>query len=127
MFAAAFCLLVAQQVALTFDDGTDRGQFYDALARRVTGRAVKHTLLLHTDGLNADVLPQVIAMFRARGWQIIDPAEAFADPIFAAQRDGLPAGHSVVWSLARARGVPGLRQPGEDARYETPKLDAAGL
>jgi peptidoglycan/xylan/chitin deacetylase (PgdA/CDA1 family) len=105
----------------------DRARYYDELARRVTGRAVKHILLLHTNSLNADFLPDVIAMFRGRGWGIIDPAEAFADPIYRQQTAGLPAGQSVIWSLARAQGIPGLRFPGESEQYEKPKLDAAGL
>jgi hypothetical protein len=105
----------------------DRAQYYDALARRVTGRAVVHTLLLHTTHLNADFVPDVIRMFRARGWRFVDPAQAFEDPIFAGQPPGLPAGESVIWSLARAQGVPGLRYPGESDGYEKAKLDAAGL
>ena len=58
--------------------------------------------------------------------QIIDPAEAFADPIYQTRSGELPAGHSVIWSLAKARGISGLRT-GENESYEIPKLDAAGL
>jgi hypothetical protein len=69
----------------------------------------------------------VIAMLRGHGWRIIDPADAFADPIYASPPDGLPAGHAVIWSLARARGIAGLGDPAEDADHEKAKLDAAGL
>jgi hypothetical protein len=43
--------------------------------------------------------------------------------------DVLPAGQSLVWSLAKADGRFGkqLRYPGEDGDYEAPKMDAAGL
>ena len=105
----------------------DRAQYYDALARRAVGRSVKHTLLLHTSAINAAFLPDVIRMFRARGWHVIDAARAFRDPIFDAEPDVLPAGESLIWSLARAKGLPDLRYPGEDGAYEKPILDAAGL
>jgi peptidoglycan/xylan/chitin deacetylase (PgdA/CDA1 family) len=105
----------------------DRAQYYEELGKRVVGRSVKHTLLLHTNRINANFLPDVIRMFGAKGWKVIDAAEAFTDPILQSQPDVLPAGQSVVWSLAKAKGIPGLRYPGETERYEKPKLDAAGL
>lgn len=46
-----------------------------------------------------------------------------------ADPDVLPAGQSLVWSLAKADGRfdARLRYPGEDGDYEAPKMDAAGL
>jgi peptidoglycan-N-acetylglucosamine deacetylase len=105
----------------------DRAQYYDALSRKIAGRSVAHTLMLHTNAINAAFLPDVIRMFRERGWKVIDAARAFRDPIFAAQPQVLPAGESLLWSLAKERGEAGLRYPGEDAVYEKPILDAAGL
>jgi peptidoglycan/xylan/chitin deacetylase (PgdA/CDA1 family) len=105
----------------------DRARYYDALAQKAVGRSVKHTLILHTNAVNAAFLPDVIRMFRDRGWKVIDAARAFRDPVFDAQPDVLPAGESLVWSLAKAKGLPDLRYPGEDSAYEKPILDAAGL
>ena len=105
----------------------DRAQYYDALSRRVLGRSVRHTLLLHTNAINAAFLPDVIRMFRDRGWKVIDAARAFRDPVFDAQPRVLPAGESLIWSIAKAKGVADLRWPGEDAVYEKPILDAAGF
>jgi peptidoglycan/xylan/chitin deacetylase (PgdA/CDA1 family) len=105
----------------------NRAAYYDALSRKVVGRRVKHTLLLHTNAINAAFLPDIIRMFRARGWKLIDAACAFRDPIFDAEPRVLPAGESLLWSLAKAKGEAGLRYPGEDAVYEKPVLDAAGL
>jgi peptidoglycan/xylan/chitin deacetylase (PgdA/CDA1 family) len=104
-----------------------RAQYYEALARRVVGRPVHHTLLLHTTPLNAAMLPAVIEMFSARGWRLLDAADAFTDPIFQLEARGLPANQGVVWSLARTAGVPGLRYPPESDTYEKGTLDAAGL
>lgn len=50
--------------------------------RKTLGRDAPQVLLLHTNGLNATVLPQILSMFEAHGWHFIDPAKAFADPIY---------------------------------------------
>jgi peptidoglycan-N-acetylglucosamine deacetylase len=39
----------------------------------------------------------------------------------------MPAGDSIVWALAKERGIKGLRYPGEDSVYEEPKLRSLGL
>ncbi|WP_306600794.1 polysaccharide deacetylase family protein [Geothrix sp. 21YS21S-2] len=105
----------------------DRAAYYDGLARRVLGRDVRHVLLLHHNLINALFLPDVIGMFRDLGWTFISPAEAYADPAYALEPGVLPAGESLVWSLAKEKGVQDLRSPGEDGAYEQPKLDALGL
>lgn len=43
------------------------------------------------------------------------------------QPDILPAGESIVWALAKEKGIQGLRYPGEDSVYEEPVLRALGL
>ena len=105
----------------------ERTQYYDRLAKKVLGRKVRHTLVLHTNRLNAAFLPDVIRMFRDRKWQLIDAATAFEDPVYRQQPNFLPAGHSLIWGLAKARGEKQLRLPVEDESYEKPILDAAGL
>jgi len=84
-------------------------------------------LLLHTRRINAEFLPDIIAMFRARGWTIISPAEAYADPLYARQPATLPAGESILWALAREAKFSTLRYPAEDDLYEKPILDALGF
>ena len=105
----------------------DRAAYYDALAVRVLGRSPAHVLLVHTNAINAAWLPDVIAGFRARGWKLVDASDAFEDPLYREQPDILPAGESIVWSLAKAKGLQGLRYPAEDSVYEEPILRAQGL
>lgn len=107
----------------------NRAQFYDGLAREVLGHGVAHTLLIHYNLLNALFLSDLIAMFRKRGWGVIDAEEAFADPVFERQPDTLPAGESLIWALAKESGKfeSRLRYPGEDDVYEKPILDRLGL
>lgn len=105
----------------------DRAQYYDGLARRVLGRSASHVILLHTKRINADFLGDIIGMFRSRGWIIVPPAEAYQDPLYAEKPRVLPAGESILWSLAKQAGMPDLRYPAEDDVYEKPILDRLGF
>lgn len=105
----------------------DRANYYDSLALRMLHRHPTHVLLLHTSQINAAFLPHMIAMFRERGWKIIAPADAFADSLYSTKSSALPAGESIVWSLAKQHGVAGLRYPAEDGEYEEAKLNALQL
>jgi len=105
----------------------DRATYYDALSRRVLGRSVQHVMLLHHNLTSALFLGDAIRMFRDKGWQVIDAKTAFEDPVYQIKPNILPAGESVLWALAKEKGVPALRWPGEDDRYEKPILDRLHL
>jgi peptidoglycan/xylan/chitin deacetylase (PgdA/CDA1 family) len=107
----------------------DRATYYDSLAKKVTGRPVKHTILMHFNLLNGLFLGDLIEMFKGKGWQLIDAEEAFTDPIFRAEPNTLPAGESIVWSLAKEKGTiaKSLRYPAEDGDYETARMNKLGL
>lgn len=106
-----------------------RAEYYDALARRVLGRPVKHTVLVHFNLLNGLFLGDLIAMFKSKGWQPIDAEEAFRDPLFTAKPKVLPAGESIVWSLAKGKGAiaKSLRYPAEDGEIEMARMNKLGL
>jgi peptidoglycan-N-acetylglucosamine deacetylase len=107
----------------------DRAQYYDALAKKVLGRPVKHTILMHFNLLNGLFLGDLIEMFRSKGWQLIDAEDAFTDSVFRAEPRTLPAGESVVWALAKEKGTiaKSLRYPAEDGDYETARMNKLGL
>jgi len=107
----------------------DRAQYYDSLAKKVTGRPVKHTILTHFSLLNGLFLGDLIEMLKSKGWQLIDAKEAFTDPIFRAEPNTLPAGESIVWALAKEKGAitKSLRYPAEDGDYETARMNKLGL
>ena len=105
----------------------DRASYYDALAKQVLGRSPAHVMLLHTSEINAATLSDIVAAFRSRGWTFMSPTTAFNDPLYASQPNTLPAGESIIWASAKARGIPGLRYPAEDSVYEEPKLRSAEL
>jgi peptidoglycan-N-acetylglucosamine deacetylase len=104
-----------------------RAQYYDHLSRAVLGRSVAHVVLLHHNLINALFLRDVIQMFRESGWTLIDSEAAFKDPVYAMHPDILPAGESILWALAKQKGVSGLRYPAEDDVYEKPIIDRLGL
>jgi peptidoglycan/xylan/chitin deacetylase (PgdA/CDA1 family) len=106
-----------------------RSQYYERLAEMVLGRPVKHTLLVHFNLLNGLFLGDLLEMYKGKGWRLVDAEEAFTDPVFAAKPNVVPAGESLLWSLAKENGkiaMP-LRYPGEDAEYENARMDKLGL
>ena len=105
----------------------DRARYYDGLSRQLLGRSVAHVLLLHHNLINALFLGDVIRMFRDKGWTLIDSEVAFSDPVYAMRPDTRPAGESILWALARDKGMAGLRYPAEDDTYEKPILDRLRL
>ncbi len=107
----------------------ERAQYYEALSFEMNGRHIAHTLLLHHNLTSALFLDDLIAAFKAQGWEVIDAQKAFEDEIYQTQPNTVPAGESLIWSMAKATGdyEDQLRYPAEDSRYEEPKMDRLGL
>ena len=107
----------------------DRVGFYDQLCVDVLGRSVPHTLLTHYNLLNALFLNDVLRALEKDGWERIDVDQAYDDPVYREPVDAIPAGESLIWSIAHASGIyeDRLRYPGEDGEYEKPLLDRLGL
>jgi peptidoglycan/xylan/chitin deacetylase (PgdA/CDA1 family) len=57
-------------------------QFFEQRANEVAGHDIPQTLLIHASQLNADQMPQILAMFRARGYSFITLEEALRDPAY---------------------------------------------
>lgn len=107
----------------------ERAVYYDELSKKVTGRSVSHTLLVHHNLITSLFLNDLLNMFKQKGWKLIDAEKAYKDPIFAALPDTLPAGESIIWSLAKEskKFDDILRYPAEDSRYEKDRMDKLGL
>jgi peptidoglycan/xylan/chitin deacetylase (PgdA/CDA1 family) len=106
-----------------------RAQYYNTLGQRVLGYQPKHTLLVHFNLLNALFLNDLIAMFKTKGWQPIDAEDAYTDRVFASKPNVIPAGQSLIWSLAKEKGTStkSLRYPAEDSVYEAARMTKLGL
>jgi peptidoglycan-N-acetylglucosamine deacetylase len=107
----------------------DRVRFYDELCVEILGRSVPHILLTHYNLLNALFLKDLLRVLEGDGFRFIDVDEAYADPVYREPVDAIPAGESLIWSIAHASGKyeDRLRYPGEDGEYEKPLLDRLGL
>ena len=107
----------------------DRAIYYDNLSFALTGRKIPHILLLHHNLSSALFLRDLIQEFKDKGWEIVDAEEAFQDEIYSSQPSTVPAGESIIWSLAKETGKYDdiLRYPAEDSRYEIPKMKKLGI
>ncbi len=107
----------------------DRAEYYDDLARSLTGRSISHTILLHYTLLNSLFLGDILTMFESKGWELVSAQTAFHDPVFSNVPRNVPAGESLIWALAKESGrfEGKLRYPGESDEYEKDKLDRLGL
>lgn len=103
----------------------ERANYYNDLALKITGREIKHTLLLHHSLLNALCLDDVITMFKENGWEVVNAEEAYKDSVYSLEPDIIPAGEGIVWALAKEIGKFDslLRYPAEDGAYEEAKLE----
>ncbi len=105
----------------------DRAHYYDELGKKTLGYSPKHVILLHTNKINAQSLADIISAFKGHGWEWIDTEIAYADSLYKQQPDVIPAGESIIWSIAKKKGNTTLRYPAEDAPYELESLKRFGL
>lgn len=107
----------------------DRAKFYDSLAYSITGRRINHVILLHHNLAAALFLGDLIEHFKNNGWEVIDADRAYEDPIYKSEPKYVPAGESLIWSLAKESGKYEhvLRYPAEDGEYEKQIMDKLGL
>lgn len=104
----------------------DRAKFYDSLAYNLTGRRINHNILLHHNLAAALFLDDFIIKLKDLGWEIVNVIDAYEDKIYKMEVDILPAGESLIWSMAKKSGNYDniLRYPAEGKQYEKIKLDS---
>lgn len=64
------------------DQVWQQAQTQEAHWRTLLGRSPAHVLLLHTNRLNAAVLPELLKLFERNGWSFTDATAALQDPIY---------------------------------------------
>lgn len=107
----------------------ERAMYYEDLAFKLTGRHIRHTLLLHHNLASALFVDDLIKLFKDKGWTITDAEYAFKDEIFQKSPSHVPAGESLIWALAKESGSFDalLRYPAEDGDYLKEEMDKLGL
>lgn len=86
--------------------------FFEQRSVEVVGREFPQTLLIHANQLNADLMPELLAMFERRGYRIVSVADALADPAYQLP-DEHPAkgGFSWLHRWSKTKGLPGRGEP----------------
>ncbi len=102
----------------------ERSHYYDSLATELTGRKIRHVILLHYNLLNALFLKELIAELKKENFILTNTSEAYTDSIYGLSPLNIPAGESIVWAIAKESGKYEdiLRYPAEDSPYEEEKL-----
>jgi peptidoglycan/xylan/chitin deacetylase (PgdA/CDA1 family) len=86
---------------------SDSVEFYDNLAIQQLGRSPKHILLLHENDLAALFISDLVSALEDKGWKIISPEEAYADPISKELPQTLELSQGRVAAMARDKGYKG--------------------
>ncbi len=107
-----------------------RAQSYRDLSKKLQGRDIAQVILLHHNLINALWLSDIIEMFKDKGWTIVSPDVAFADPIYQFQPTSYVTGQSLLLSLVRSLGLPKTEDWDrlmDDGDYEMEALKKMGF
>jgi peptidoglycan-N-acetylglucosamine deacetylase len=86
--------------------------FFETRSVEVAGREFPQVLLIHDNQLNAELMPELLAMFQRRGYAFVTLDEALADQVYA-----LPeayagrGGFSWIHRWSRTKGLPNRGEP----------------
>ena len=90
--------------------------FFEARSVEVVGREFPQVLLLHANELNADLMPELLRMFRRRGYTFVSLDEALADPAYALPDDYVGrGGFSWIHRWSMTKGMAPKGEPGPPA------------
>jgi peptidoglycan/xylan/chitin deacetylase (PgdA/CDA1 family) len=86
--------------------------FFEQRSVEVVGREFPQILLIHASQLNADTMPDLLEMFRRRGYTFVSLEHALADPAYQLT-DGYIGPHGISWIYrwAKAKGMAQKDEP----------------
>ena len=86
--------------------------FFEQRSVEVAGREFPQILLIHANQLNADHMPQLLAMFRRRGYRFVTLEEALRDPAYQMPEDYVGRnGFSWIHRWSRFKGMSNKGEP----------------
>jgi peptidoglycan/xylan/chitin deacetylase (PgdA/CDA1 family) len=86
--------------------------FFEARSIEVVGREFPQVLLLHANQLNADLMPDLLAMFRRRGYTFVSLDRALADEAYRLPDDYAGrGGFSWIHRWSQTKGMPPKGEP----------------
>ena len=90
--------------------------FFEARSKEVVGREIAQTLLIHASQLNADAMPDLLAMMRARGYEFVSLETALKDPAYSLPDEYYgKGGFSWLHRWSKTKGMPPKAEPDEPA------------
>lgn len=104
-------------------------EFYDEIAKKSLGRSPKHVLLLHENDVAATYVGDLVRHIRSKGWKIVSPKEAYADPISQHKGDLSFTKQGRIAALAHESGVAveQLRHRSENVEYLNKLFEQYGV
>jgi peptidoglycan/xylan/chitin deacetylase (PgdA/CDA1 family) len=85
---------------------------FETASVALAGREFPQVLLLHANQLNADLMPELLAMLRRRGYEFVTLERALADEIYRSPEDYVGrGGFSWVHRWTRTKGLKTLPEP----------------
>jgi len=88
--------------------------FFEARGKEVAGHEIAQTLLIHASELNADAMPDLLGMFRRRGYRFISLEDALKDDAYRMRENYTgTGGFSWIHRWSRYLGMPAKGEPGE--------------
>jgi len=86
--------------------------FFEKRSVEVVGREFPQVLLIHASQLNADAMPDLLAMFRRRGYAFVTLDEALKDPAYRLPESYVGrGGFSWIHRWSRHKGLPNRGEP----------------
>jgi len=90
--------------------------FFETRSKEVVGREIAQTLLIHASQLNADAMPDLLAMIRRRGYEFVSLETALKDPAYALPDEYYgTGGFSWIHRWSRTKGMESKGEPDEPA------------
>jgi peptidoglycan/xylan/chitin deacetylase (PgdA/CDA1 family) len=89
-------------------------EFFEKRSVQLFGREIPQVLLIHASRLNAKMMPELLAMYRSRGYQFVSLQEAMSDPVYST-RDGYMGRKGLSWThrWGLEKGMPVVLEPDE--------------
>ena len=85
---------------------------FEKMSIQVVGREIPQILLIHASQMNADLMPDLLAMFQRRGYTFVTVNHALADPAYRLPDDYVGrGGFSWIHRWAVAKGIKSTPEP----------------
>jgi hypothetical protein len=86
--------------------------FFEQRSVEVFGREIPQILLIHASQMNADLMPDLLAMFRARGYKFISLRDALKDKAYRSPENYVgKGGFSWIHRWSRTKGMQNKGEP----------------